>query len=111
MGKFAHKGSRERLPGKNPSEDLIEKYSTQNNVTAQTPPCFIADAFNDKTVPPENALLFYRALLNKNVSTSFHVFPQGGHAINVNNTPGSTALWKDLCSEWLKETGFISFKK
>lgn len=111
MGKFAHKGSRESLLGENPSEDLIEKYSNQNNVTAQTPPCFIADAFNDHTVPPENSLLFYQALLNNKVSTSFHVFPQGDHAINVNNNPGSTSLWKDLCSEWLKEMGFIVFKK
>src|SRR6185437_1002488 len=111
MGKFAHRGSRESLLGKDPSAELIDKYSTQNNVTAETPPCFIADAFNDKTVPPENSLLFYQALLNKDVSTSFHVFPQGGHAININNNPGSTSLWKDLCSEWLKEMGFISFKK
>ena len=109
MGKFAHKGSRESLLGKNPSEELIKKYSTQNNVTSQTPPCFIADAFNDKTVPPENSLLFYQALLDKNISTSFHVFPQGGHQININNNPGSTSLWKDLCAEWLKEMGFISF--
>jgi acetyl esterase/lipase len=111
MGKYAHKGSRESLLGNNPSEELIEKYSSQNNVTNQTPPCFIADAFNDKTVPPENSLLFYQALLDKNISTSFHVFPHGGHAININNNPGSTSLWKDLCSEWLKEMGFISFKK
>jgi acetyl esterase/lipase len=111
MGKYAHKGSRESLLGNKPSQDLIDKYSTQNNVTAQTPPCFIADAFNDKTVPPENSLLFYQALLNKNVSTSFHVFPQGGHAININNNPGSTSLWKPLCEEWLKEMGFISFVK
>ncbi|HET7118858.1 MAG TPA: alpha/beta hydrolase [Hanamia sp.] len=111
MGKYAHKGSLESLLGKNPSQELIEKYSTQNNVTTETPPCFIADAFNDKTVPPENSLLFYQALLNKKVSTSFHVFPQGDHSININNNPGSTSLWKDLCSEWLKEMGFISFKK
>jgi acetyl esterase/lipase len=111
MGKYAHKGSRESLLGKNPSDGLIEKYSTQNNVTAQTPPCFIADAFNDKTVQPINSLLFYKALLDNKISTSFHVFPQGGHAININNNPGSTFLWKDLCEEWLKEMGFISFEK
>jgi len=110
MGKYAHKGSRESLLGNNPSEELIKKYSTQNNVTDQTPPCFIADAFNDKTVPPENSLLFYQALLDKKISTSFHVFPQGGHAININNNPGSTSLWKNLCEEWLKEMGFISLK-
>ena len=111
MGEYAHKGSRESLLGKHPSPDLIEKYSTQDNVTEQTPPCFIADAFNDKTVSPENSLLFYQALLGKNISTSFHVFPQGGHAININKNPGSTSLWKDLCEEWLKEMSFISFKK
>ena len=111
MGEYAHKGSRESLLGKNPSDELINKYSPQNNVNAQTPPCFIADAFNDKTVRPINSLLFYQALLEHKVSTSFHVFPQGGHAINVNNTPGSTALWKELCEAWLKEMGFISFEK
>ena len=111
MGEFAHKGSRESLLGKNPSDDLIKKYSPQNNVTAQTPPCFIADAFNDKTVQPINSLLFYQALLVHKISTSFHVFPQGGHAINVNNTPGSASLWKELCEAWLKEMGFISFEK
>ena len=111
MGEFAHKGSRENLLGKNPSDESIKKYSPQNNVTDKTPPCFIADAFNDKTVQPINSLLFYQALLEHKISTSFHVFPQGGHAINVNNTPGSTALWKELCEAWLKEMGFISFEK
>jgi acetyl esterase/lipase len=111
MGKYAHKGSRESLLGNDPTEKQIREYSTQNNVTNQTPPCFIADAFNDKTVKPINSLLFYKALLEKDVPASFHVFPQGGHAINVNNNPGSTHLWKDLCAEWLKEMGFISFKK
>lgn len=111
MGEFAHKGSRESLLGKNPSNELIKKYSPQNNVTDKTPPCFIADAFNDKTVQPINSLLFYQALLQQKISTSFHVFPQGGHAINVNNTPGSTSFWKELCEAWLKEMGFISFEK
>ena len=111
MGKYAHKGSRLSLLGNNSSNEMDEKYSTQNMVTDKTPPAFIADAFNDKTVSPYNSLLMYQALLAHHVSTSFHVFPQGGHEINVNNTPGSTSLWKDLCEAWLKETGFISFEK
>jgi len=47
-------------------------------------------------VPPQNSLLFYEALLKNNISASFHVFPQGGHAIGTNNNPGSTALWMSL---------------
>ncbi len=108
FGEFAHKGSRQSFLGEAPSQQLVDKYSAQNTVTTATPPCFIADAFNDKVVPPKNSLLFYQALLDKNISTSFHVFPQGGHAINVNNNPGSTGLWKSLCETWLKEMEFIS---
>jgi len=111
MGKYAHKGSRSSLLGPNPATELIEKYSTQTRVTTQTPPCFMVHAFNDKGVLPQHSLLFYQALLEKKVSTSFHVFPQGGHAININNNPGSTELWKPLCEMWMKEMGFISFEK
>jgi acetyl esterase/lipase len=107
LGQYAHKGSRKQLLGDNPSEEIVKKYSTQNSVTATTPPCFIAGAFNDKAVSPQNSLLFYQALLNKNISTSFHVFPQGGHAIGTNNNPGSTSIWTSLCEMWLKEMGFI----
>lgn len=107
MGAYAHKGSRNNLLGPNPSTELVTKYSTQNSVTAQTPPTFIADAFNDKAVLPINSLLFYKALLEKNVSTSFHVFPQGGHAIALRNNPGSTELWTSLCEAWMIEMNFI----
>lgn len=111
LGSYAHNGSKISLLGPNPSKELIEKYSTENSVTATTPPCFIADAFNDKTVSPQNSLLFYKALLDKNISTSFHVFPQGGHSIGLSNNPGSTELWKPLCEMWLKEMDFITGKK
>ena len=111
MGSFAHKGSRDNLLGSSPSEAMIKKYSPQYHVSANTPVCFIAGAFNDKSVAPENSLFFYEALLRNKVSTSFHVFPQGGHAININGTPGSADLWKDLCEAWLKEMGFIIFQK
>ncbi|MBS1664921.1 MAG: alpha/beta hydrolase [Bacteroidetes bacterium] len=110
LGEYAHKGSRSNLLGPSPSAELIKKYSTQNGVDAHTPPAFIADAINDKTVPPINSLLFYQALLQNKVSASFHVFPQGGHAIGTNNNPGSTALWTTLCEMWLKEMGFITWK-
>ncbi|MBC7888479.1 MAG: alpha/beta hydrolase [Ferruginibacter sp.] len=107
MGSNAHKGSKTNLLGDNPSQNLMDRYSMELQVSASTPPCFIADAFNDKTVSPINSLLFYKALLDKNISTSFHVFPQGGHAIGLSNNPGSTEQWKSLCEAWLKEMKFI----
>jgi acetyl esterase/lipase len=113
MGANAHKGSKANLLGTQPSQDLINRYSMELQVTSSTPPCFIVDAFDDKTVSPVNSLLFYQALLDKNISTSFHVFPQGGHAIGLHNNPGSTEQWKSLCEAWLKEmniTGAIPSK-
>jgi acetyl esterase/lipase len=105
MGKFAHVGSRKNLLGENPSNELIEKFSIELQVTAKTPPCFLAGAFNDKSVHPSNSLMLYEALLEKGVVTSFHVFPQGAHSIAVGNNPGSTALWTQLCEAWMREMG------
>jgi acetyl esterase/lipase len=107
MGKYAHAGSRKNLLGENPSNEMIEKFSIELQVTPKTPPCFLVGAFNDKSVHPNNSLMFYSALLEKGVVTSFHVFPQGGHSIAVGNNPGSTALWTQLCEAWMREMKLI----
>jgi acetyl esterase/lipase len=104
---YAHAGSRKNLLGPNANETLARQYSLQLQVTPATPPCFIADAVNDKVVNPMNSLLFYQALLKNNVPVSFHAFPQGGHAIALRNNPGSTVLWTSLCEMWLNEIGII----
>jgi len=107
MGVYAHPGSVKNLLGPNPTKELLDKYSNELQVTPTTPPCFIADAFNDKTVNPMNSLLFYQALLTNKVPVSFHVFPQGAHAIALRNNPGSTQLWTNLCEAWLNEMNII----
>ena len=107
MGEFAHTGSRDNLLGPKPSKDLVEKYSNELQVTSQTPPAFIVCAENDPVVNPKNSLLYFTALRDKNVSASIHIFPFGGHAIGLQNNPGSTKLWKDLCEMWLVEKGFM----
>lgn len=107
MGKYAHKGSLKNLLGENPSPAQVAEYSTQHQVTESTVPCFIADAFNDKSVDPHNSLLFYQSLLEHKVVSSLHVFPQGGHAIALRNNPGSAEMWTELCERWMIEMGFI----
>lgn len=107
MGEYAHTGSRDNLLGEKPSTELIEKYSNELQVTNQAPPAFIVHAENDPVVNPKNSLLFFNALREKNISTSIHIFPFGGHAIGLQNNPGSTKLWKELCEMWLIEKGFL----
>jgi acetyl esterase/lipase len=108
MGEYAHATSRKNLLGEKPSKELIEKYSLEKQVTAATPIAFIVHAADDKVVNPRNSLMFYNALLDKNISASLHIFPRGGHAIALRNNPGSTETWTNLCEMWLVEMGVIS---
>ncbi len=107
MGEYAHAGSKKNLLGANPSKELIEKYSLEKQVMPATPPVFIVHAFDDKAVNVRNSLMFYNALLDKNISASLHIFPHGGHAIALRNNPSSTEMWTSLCEMWLTEMGFI----
>ena len=108
MGEFAHTGSRDNLLGMNPPKELTDKYSNELQVTIQTPPAFLVHAENDPVVNPKNSLLFFNALREKSVSASLHIFPFGGHGIGLQNNPGSTKLWKELCEMWLIEKGLLA---
>jgi len=107
LGTHAHKGSRRNLLGDNPSDELVARYSPHRNVTSVTCPAFLVHAFNDKSVDARNSLMFYQALLEKNIPSSLHIFPGGGHAIALRNNPGSTEQWTSLCESWMVEMGFI----
>jgi acetyl esterase/lipase len=110
MGEFAHAGSKKNLLGENPSREMVEKYSLETRVTAKTPPVFLVHAADDKSVSVRNSLMFYNALLDKNVPASLHIFPFGAHAIALRNNPGSTEEWTRLCEMWLIEMGFMPEK-
>ncbi len=107
MGEYTHATSRKNLLGANPPKELIEKYSLEKQVAATAPSAFIVHAADDKVVNPRNSLMFYNALLDKNIAASLHIFPRGGHAIALRNNPGSTETWTNLCEMWLIETGMI----
>ena len=111
FGEYAHEGSKLNLLGEDPSDDLVDKFSTELQVTEQTAPTFLVHAANDGSVPPMNSILFYEALLGHGItSSSLHIFPQGGHGVALVGNPGSTQFWIDLCEEWLRETNFLEFK-
>lgn len=107
MGEFGHKGSVNNLLGENPSQKNLELFSSELQVTAKTPPTFIAVAQNDPVVLPINSILFYEAMIRNNTSGSLHVFPQGDHSIALRNNPGSTNQWTALCEAWLREIGIF----
>ncbi|SJZ36688.1 alpha/beta hydrolase [Sediminibacterium ginsengisoli] len=106
MGKFAHGGSKRNLLGADTLGANLQRFSSELNVTAQTPPTFIVHAYNDNSVPVQNSLLFYNALIEKKVNASLHVFPQGAHAIKLRDNPGSVEYWSQLCEAWMNEMNF-----
>ena len=105
FGEMAHIGSRENLLGKAPSQDLLDLYSSEKQVTADTPPTFLVHAGDDDVVPVQNSLIFYDELLKHKVKAEMHIFEAGGHGFGLNN-PKSKDKWFDWAANWLNQNGF-----
>ncbi len=109
MGPLAHGGSRDNLLGPNPTPEALDLYSSEKQVTAQTPPTFLAHALDDKLVSPENSRVFAAALKAKGVAAEYLELPSGGHGLNGYKGPSWDA-WQAACLKWLGSEGLLSFK-
>lgn len=98
-------GPRERLIGKAASRKLLNLYSNEKHVTANTPPAFLVHAVDDDVVPVKNSLLFFDALIKANVKTGMHIFQAGGHGFGIEN-PANKDNWFEMCRNWMGENGF-----
>ena len=83
---ITHSGSRENLIGKNPSKALIDYYSNEKHVNAESPRAFIALSDDDRAVPVENSLRYYKALHRYQIPVSLHIYPTGGHGWGYNES-------------------------
>jgi acetyl esterase/lipase len=108
MGELnTHTGSRKNLLGKTPDPKLVEYFSNELQVTKNTPPAFIVQAEDDKTVPVQNSIDYYTALKNQNIPAELHIYQKGGHGFGLGKNKGTVSLWPASCIEWLKEIGMI----
>ncbi|MCR5508784.1 MAG: alpha/beta hydrolase [Lachnospiraceae bacterium] len=82
-GKYGHASSFEALLGKNPTDEELEYYSVEKNVSTDTPPCFIWQTATDELVPVENSYLFAEALKEKGIPYAHYVFPCGLHGLGL----------------------------
>ena len=101
---ITHKGSQTSLLGKNPSKDLIDSYSNEKKITAQTPPAFIVHATDDTAVLPENSINYYLALKKNGVTSELHLYEKGGHGFGL-GVKDTSKFWTKDCEEWLKTNG------
>lgn len=102
MTDIGHRGSRDNLLGKNPTEAQIRYYSNEQNVNSASPPTFIVHAKDDKAVPVQNALIYYKALRDQQVEAKLLLFDKGGHGFGMVNTEEKVE-WREEMKVWLKE--------
>ncbi len=95
-------GRRSRLFSENDGWDIIQKYSSERNVTANTPPTFLVLADNDKSVNPRHAIEFYLALKKHDIPAEMHIFQDGGHGFGITKQNMPSDQWPDLFYDWLK---------
>jgi dipeptidyl aminopeptidase/acylaminoacyl peptidase len=106
---ICHKGSRDNLLGKKAAAAKIKLFSSELQVTPQTPPTFLVHASDDKSVPVENSIRFYQALLKNNVKTEMHIYQNGGHGFGLHNATTSDA-WFDRVAAWMQVNKMIAGK-
>lgn len=104
---YTHQGSRYLLLGDHPSKKLVKKYSNELHVTKNTPPTFIFLAKDDKTVNPENSLVFYKKLCEHHVPTEIHLYDKGGHGFGITKHHIEADKWTIELKKWLIKQNFI----
>lgn len=104
---FTHGDSRTNLLGENPTQDIIDFYSNDLQVTKNTPTAFLAHSANDDVVPVQNSINYLLALKKNNVSGELHIYEKGGHGFSMNKTEGTEEAWPKTLKKWLKVKGVL----
>lgn len=87
---------------------LRKKYSPELFVTRDTPPTFWYHTFNDETVPVEQGMRFYEALIKAGVQSEAHVFSSGPHGTGLGRGDAALDQWPNLLENWLRAHGLLT---
>ncbi len=97
---LTHKGSQTNLLGENPTQEQINYFSNELQVSEQTPPTFLIQATDDALVKVDNSIAFYEALKKKKVPVSMLIYPAGNHGFPLEPAKSN---WFISCVAWLNE--------
>ena len=104
---WTHAGSKRNLLGDDANVDMARRLSGEHAVTRETPPTFIFQTNEDRSVPAENSLHYFLALRQAGVPAEMHIFEKGPHGVGLANDDPSLAPWSTLLATWLRGRGFI----
>ncbi|NOS90686.1 MAG: alpha/beta hydrolase [Cyclobacteriaceae bacterium] len=103
---IAHGGSFEKLVGKESTSVQRNAYSSEKQVTKQTPPAFLVHASDDGAVSSLNSVRYYEAFLQNQVPAELHIYQRGGHGFGLKN-PTTNDEWFDRLKNWMKANGWL----
>ena len=90
---------------------LRARYDPVLFVTRDTPPTFLYHTFTDETVPVQQSLRFYDALVKAGVDSELHIFDHGGHGSGLGKGDPALDQWPNLLEIWLRAHGLLTVDK
>ncbi len=102
---LTHLDSRTNLLGKNPSKEVIDEFSSELQVDENTPPAYITQAGDDKTVDVDNSIVYYETLRHHKVAAELHLYPHGGHGFVLFE---KSEDWMAPIFKWMRNSKWIN---
>ncbi len=88
-------------------KDNVAQLGSLVNVTANTPPTFMAVSWDDTMRGAQSALLFVR-LKQNGVPAELHIYAKGGHGYGIRPSDKPVSSWKDRLEAWLESSGLLA---
>jgi acetyl esterase/lipase len=104
---WTHQGSRSMLLGEKADPGLARSLSTDQRVTARTPPTFLFHTNADTAVPVENSVHYFLALRKAGVPAEMHIFKDGPHGVGLAMQDPALSEWPRVLANWLRASGFL----
>jgi len=93
--------------GENPTAQQIDAFSSENGVTSETPPIYLAHAEDDSAVPVAGSRLFATACQKAGVPCELYLRPTGGHGYGLRQMGQPINAWPAAFEAWLKARSII----
>lgn len=89
-------------------EQLRKDYSPDLYVNAKTPATFWFHTFDDGTVPLEQGMRFYEALIKAGVPSEAHIYAHGPHGFGLGKGDPVLEQWPEELERWLRANGLMT---
>jgi len=84
------------------TDEEVAQNALLNLVSRDTPPTFLAHAYDDKICDAKESTLYAEKCVEHKVPVEMHLFSKGGHGLGMGREEDGTAQWVQLFVNWLK---------